>query len=276
MPQRTIVITGASDGVGAAAARALHAAGEQVVVVGRDAGKTHRLASELGVPAFTADFADLAQVRQLAAELQDALPRIDILINNAGAIMPGFSRTVDGHEKTFQVNHLAPFLLTSLLAGVLEESSATVITTASAAASLGRLDLEDLDNTRAFDTKRAYATSKLENILFTRELHRRHADRGIRAVAFHPGNVASNFASDTTSNWRFVYKTPLRHLVLVSPERGIRTLLWLADTTPGTTWEPGLFYIGTKARIPSPQATDDALAARLWDRSVELAGLATA
>jgi len=190
--------------------------------------------------------------------------------------MPGFERTADGHEKTFQVNHLAPFLLTNLLMDVLAAGSATVITTASDAASLGHVDLDDLDSTRGFDTKKAYATSKLENILFTRELHRRYADRGIHAVAFHPGNVASNFASGTTSNWRFVYNTPLRHIALVSPEKGTRTLLWLVNGTPGTTWTPGLFYARNKPKIPTPQAWDDALAASLWNRSAELAGLTNA
>jgi NAD(P)-dependent dehydrogenase (short-subunit alcohol dehydrogenase family) len=276
MPGRTIVITGASDGIGAAAARTLSAAGERVVVTGRDAGKTGRLAAELGVPAFTADFAELAQVRRLAADLRESIPGIDVLVNNAGAIMPGFERTVDGREKTFQVNHLAPFLLTSLLTGVLAASSAAVITTASTAASLGHLDPDDLDSTRGFDTKKAYATTKLENILFTRELHRRHGHRGISAVAFHPGNVASNFASGTTSNWRFIYGTPVRHLALISPDKGARALLWLANGTPGTTWAPGLFYARYKPQIPSPQASDDALAAALWDRSAELAGLPAA
>jgi NAD(P)-dependent dehydrogenase (short-subunit alcohol dehydrogenase family) len=274
MAGRTIIITGASDGIGAAAARTLSAAGERVVVVGRDASKTSRLAAQLEAPGFVADFADLAQVRRLAAQIRAACPQIDILVNNAGAILPGFQRTADGHEKTFQVNHLAPFLLTNLLMDVLLASSATVITTASDAASLGHLDLDDLDNARAFDTKQAYATSKLENILFTRELHRRYGDRGIHAVAFHPGNVASNFAADTTSNWRFIYNTPLRHVVLTSPQKGTRTLLWLVNGTPGSTWTPGLFYAKAKPKTPSAQAGDDALAASLWNRSAELAGLA--
>jgi NAD(P)-dependent dehydrogenase (short-subunit alcohol dehydrogenase family) len=274
MSGRTIVITGASDGIGAAAARTLSAAAERVVVVGRNAGKTSRLAAEFGAPAFVADFGDLAQVRKLAAQLRAACPRIDVLVNNAGAIMPGFERTADGHEKTFQVNHLAPFLLTNLVMDVLQASSATVIITASAAASDGHLDLDDLDNVRDFDTKKAYATSKLENILFTRELQHRYGDRGIHAVAFHPGNVASNFAADTTSNWRFIYGTPLRHVALISPQKGARTLLWLVNGTPGTTWEPGQFYAKNHAKIPYPQARDEALASGLWNRSAELAGLA--
>jgi NAD(P)-dependent dehydrogenase (short-subunit alcohol dehydrogenase family) len=276
MSRRTIVITGASDGIGAAAARTLSAAGERVILTGRNPVKTSRLAAELDAPAFTADFADLAQVRKLAGQLHAVCPRIDVLVNNAGAIMPGFERTVDGHEKTFQVNHLAPFLLTNLLMDVLQASAATVITTASAAASLGHLDLDDLESVRAFDTKKAYATSKLENILFTRELHRRHADRGIHAAAFHPGNVASNFASDTTSNWRFVYGTPLRHIALISPDKGTRTLLWLVNGIPGTAWTPGLFYAKNKPTTPNPQAADDALAASLWNRSAELAGITAA
>ncbi len=176
-------------------------------------------------------------------------------------------------RKTFQVNHLAPFLLTSLLLDVLEASSATVITTASDAASLGHLDLDNLDSLRGFDTKKAYATSKLANILFTRELHRRYGHRGISAAAFHPGNVASNFASDTTSNWRFVYGTPLRHVALISPDKGTRTLFWLVNGTPDTTWTPGLFYAKNKPATPNPQAGDDTLSAALWDRSAELAGL---
>jgi NAD(P)-dependent dehydrogenase (short-subunit alcohol dehydrogenase family) len=116
-------------------------------------------------------------------------------------------------------------------------------------------------------------TSKLENILSTRELHRRYAGRGIRAVAFHPSNVASNFASGTTSNWRLVYGTPLRHVALTSPDKAARTLLWLANGTPGTTWAPGLFYARNKPATPNPQAGDDALAAALWNCSAELAGL---
>jgi NAD(P)-dependent dehydrogenase (short-subunit alcohol dehydrogenase family) len=253
MPGRTIVITGASDGIGAAAARTLSAAGERMILVGRNPVKTSRLAAELDARAFTADFASLAQVRKLADQLRAGCPRIDVLVNNAGAIMPRFERTADGHEKTFQVNHLAPFLLTSLLMDVLLASAATVITTSSTAASLGHLDLDDLESTRAFDTKKAYATSKLENILFTRELHRRYGNRGIRAAAFHPGNVASNFASDTTSNWRFVYGTPLRRIALISPGKGTRTLLWLVNGIPGTTWTPGLFYARNKPTTPNPR-----------------------
>ena len=128
---RTIVITGASDGIGAAAARQLQAEGERVVIVGRSAEKTARVADELGAERHVADFADLAQVRALAAELRAQHDRIDVLANNAGGMFAQREVTVDGFEKTFQVNHLAGFLLTNLLRDVLVESRASVIQTAS-------------------------------------------------------------------------------------------------------------------------------------------------
>lgn len=273
MSARTIVITGASDGIGAAVARAFAAAGDRVVIVGRNPAKTNALAAQIGAQAFVADFADLAQVRQLATKLKAAFPRIDVLVNNAGAIMPESVRTADGIESTLQVNHLAPFLLTNLLIDVLEASNATVITTASDAASMGHLDLADLQNTARWETKKVYGDSKLANILFTKELQRRFGGRGINAVSFHPGNVASNFASDTTSNWRFIYKTPLRHIVLIPPERGAKTLIWLADGIPGDTWTAGLFYKGHTAKTANPQADDAVLAESLWNASADLVDL---
>ena len=146
MTARTIVITGASDGIGASAARTLGKLGERVVVVGRSAEKTERTAKEIGADYFVSDFAELAQVRQLAAQLKEKYPRIDVLANNAGGIMGQRGLTVDGHEKTFQINHLAPFLLTTELMDVLTASRATVINTSSAANALyGKLDLNDLE-----------------------------------------------------------------------------------------------------------------------------------
>ena len=146
MPQRTIVITGASDGIGAAAARNLARAGERIVVVGRSPEKTAAVGAELGVDYFVCDFAELSQVRELAAVLRERYPRIDVLVNNAGGIMRGHELTVDGHEKTFQINHLAPFLLTTELMDVLTASRATIINTSSAANGFGRLDLLDLNS----------------------------------------------------------------------------------------------------------------------------------
>lgn len=273
MPERIIVLTGASDGVGAAGARALARPEHRLVLVGRSEQKLRTVAEPIEAEQFTADFAELAQVRALAEQLHERLPRIDVLVNNAGAIQPRRRVTADGLEMTLQVNHLAPFLLTALLGDLLTAGEGVVVTTASTAARLGRLDLDDLQAERNWDAKRVYGTSKLANILFTRELQRRRGAGGIWPVAFHPGNVASNFAADTTSDWRFVYGTPLRHLALITPERAARRLTRLLDGTPGADWAPGLFYHGRRAVVPTPQAADDALAAALWDRSEELTGL---
>ncbi len=170
MSNRTIVITGASDGIGAAAARVLADQGEQIVLVGRSPAKTAAVAAETGGPYYVADFTDLAQVRDLAAKLTAAFPRIDVLANNAGGIMGDRTVTTDGFEKTFQVNHLAPFLLTHLLTPTLLASRAAVLQTSSIAAQrYGNIDIEDLQNEKSYSPNKAYGDSKLENILFTKD-----------------------------------------------------------------------------------------------------------
>ncbi|MFP3463820.1 SDR family NAD(P)-dependent oxidoreductase [Arthrobacter globiformis] len=266
---RTIVITGASDGIGAAAARNLGKAGERIVVVGRSPEKTAAIAAELGADYFACDFAELAQVRALAAVLREKYPRIDVLVNNAGGIMRGHELTVDGHERTFQVNHLAPFLLTTELLDVLTANHATIINTSSAANGFGRLDLADLNSERNYSTNRAYGTAKLANILFTAELQNRYGKDGIAAAAFHPGVVATNFAAESTSWFRHAYKSVLSRFLL-SSEQGADTLVWLATSTPGRDWVPGAFYIKRALAKANSQAYDAELARKFWDRSLEL------
>lgn len=271
---QTIVITGASDGIGAAAARKLTAEGERVVLVGRTHSKTAAVAAELGAPSHLADFSDLAQVRALAAELTDAYPRIDVLANNAGGVMGKREVTKDGFEKTFQVNHLAPFLLTDLLLEKLILSSAKVLQTSSVAAErYGQLDLDDLQSEKGYSSKKAYGNSKLANILFTRELHRRYHDRGLSTAAFHPGIVASNFANDSTAFFRLMYHTPIKRLLTITPEKGAEPLTWLAEGIPGTTWVSGDYYNGTKVGRTHEQAGDADLALQLWERSAAMLGL---
>ena len=271
MTARTIVITGASDGIGAAAARKLAAAGERIVVVGRSAGKTADVAAELGADYFVSDFAELAQVRELAAALRDEYDRVDVLANNAGGIMAGHELTVDGHEKTFQVNHLAPFLLTIELMDVLTASRATVINTASAANGFGRLDLDDLNSAQKYSTNRAYGTAKLANILFTSELQNRYGSAGLSTAAFHPGVVATNFAAESTSWFRHAYKTVLNRFLLTA-EQGADTLVWLATSTPGQDWVPGAYYAKRALAKANKQAYDSELARVFWDRSLQLVG----
>ena len=277
MPEtgRTIVITGASDGIGAAAARILSARGHQVVIVGRSPEKTEMVASALGAPFHVADFADLSQVRTLAADLAAAHERIDVLANNAGGIMGRRTLTVDGFEQTFQVNHLSGFLLTQLLMPTLIASRATVIQTASIAAKLySDLHIDDLQNERGYSPQKAYGNGKLENILFTRELQRRHGDQGIAAVAFHPGVVGTNFASDTTHLMRLMYHTPVvKSFFTIPPDRGADQLVWLSETAPGSAWQPGAYYERRKVAASAPAAADEELASALWDESARLLDL---
>jgi NAD(P)-dependent dehydrogenase (short-subunit alcohol dehydrogenase family) len=273
MSGRTIIITGASDGIGAAAARALSAGGDTVVVVGRSPQKTAAVAEELGVDHLIADFSKLDDVRALAATILERYPRIDVLANNAGGIMGERELTVDGFEKTFQVNHLAPFLLTSLLTERLVSSRATVIATASVANRLyGHLDLDDLGNERAYSPNKAYGDAKLANILFARELDRRYGEAGIASVSFHPGVVRTGFATESTSPMRFFYNA--FGFFLLRPAKGADTLVWLATTTPGTDWKTGGFYTKRKLDFTTnPQADDAALASALWERSAALVGV---
>ena len=273
MTDRTIIITGASDGIGAAAARAFTAGGDRVVVVGRSPEKTAAVAESIGADSFIADFARLQDVRDLAAALLERYPRIDVLANNAGGIMGDRKMTVDGNEKTFQVNHLAPFLLTSLLRDRLVESRATVINTSSAANRFSTLKIDDLDLSSGYSSTAAYGNGKLANILFTRELHRRYNGAGISTAAFHPGVVATNFSAGSTTVMRHLYQTLLSRLLL-TPEKGADTMIWLANGTPGRDWTSGEFYTKRKVSKANPQAYDAELAARLWDRSAELVEVA--
>lgn len=267
----TIIITGASDGIGAASARQLKANGHQVVIVGRSRAKTEALGRELAVSVHVADYTRLADVRRLASELE-RYERIDVLANNAGGIMGERRVTEDGFEKTFQVNHLAPFLLTQLLLPRLIASRASVIQTTSVAANMygSTFDISDLNHERSYQPHLAYGDGKLANILFTRELHRRHHAEGLSAVAFHPGVVRSSFASDTTHLMRFVYHSPLKYLVTISPEASGRRLTALAEGRPGVDWQRGEVYDGKKPMPVKFKDDDGKIARQLWERSEEM------
>jgi NAD(P)-dependent dehydrogenase (short-subunit alcohol dehydrogenase family) len=270
MSDRTVVVTGASDGIGAAAARQLAALGLEVVVVGRSPSKTNAVADSLGAERYVVDYAHLDQVRDLAATLNEKHPRIDVLINNAGLIA-GSRRitTADGHELTFQVNHLAPFLLTTLLHDALVRAEGRVITTSSGANTTRQalVNLDDLDAEKSYRPLRVYATTKLENILFTRELARRWPD--VMAAAMHPGLIRSQFGHRSSLPVRLVVASPLKWLMR-SAEQGADTIVWLATSTPGVDWTSGSYYSDRRLGETNAQADDLDLARGLWDRSVEL------
>jgi NAD(P)-dependent dehydrogenase (short-subunit alcohol dehydrogenase family) len=270
---KTVVVTGASAGIGAAAAGQLAQRGATVVVVGRSPEKTAAVARSIGVQPLVADFARLDDVRRLAADLLERCPRIDVLANNAGGAFPHRTTTVDGHELMFQVNHLAPFLLTMLLHDRLAETpGARVINTASDGNRMGSVDLTDLDwERRRWMGLRAYGTTKLENILFAREIARRWAGDGIVAAAFHPGIVASDFGREGLVTG-LVYRSPLRRL-LVSSSDSAQALVELAGRPDIAAFNGAYFNRHKPNARANKQADDAALASALWDRSAQLLGL---
>ncbi|WP_433302617.1 SDR family NAD(P)-dependent oxidoreductase [Actinoplanes sp. CA-030573] len=268
---RTIVITGASSGVGLAAAEQLAAQGDNLVVVGRnperlaEAVRRVRNAGQGREPGqLRADFESFDQVRSLADRLLTAYPKIDVLANNAGGIISEYRRTKDGFEATVQGNHLSPFLLTHLLRERL--AGGRVINTASEAHRQGPPDPRDFTgDPKTYKAFRAYGGTKSANILFTSEAHRRWPE--VFSLAFHPGVVRSNFG-DTKAMRLFYRYAPF----LTTPEKAGALLAWLA-TAPETDLVAGGYYVGHDVKQPKPHAADAALAAELWDASAAAVGL---
>lgn len=271
---KTVVITGASAGLGAIAAREMASRGATVVPIGRNPQKTATVAKSIGVEGVVADFASLKRVRTLADELLDRCPQIDVLANNAGGLFSGYEVTEDGHELTFQANHLAPFLLTNLLRERLQaDGGGRVISTASIAHKVGKVNFDDLDNLkRRYRAFPVYGTSKLENILFTRELAQRWNGTGVTAVCFHPGAVASEFGRDSFATG-LIYRTPLKKLFTITPEQGAAPLVELAARDDIESVN-GAYFSRHKPAGTSGQSNDPEVARELWDRSAAMVGLA--
>jgi NAD(P)-dependent dehydrogenase (short-subunit alcohol dehydrogenase family) len=268
-----IVLTGATRGIGRAAAIELAGRGAEVVVVGRGRDRVDAVVREAqaaggGVPihAHVADLALMASVRALAEELRDHHQRIDVLANNAGALFASRKVTSEGFEQTFALNHLAPFLLTNLLLDRL--GSGRVVTTASDAHTGGRLDLDDLQSEKSYAAMRVYGTSKLCNILFTRELAKRAPE--LHANCFHPGVVRTGFGKNDNGIWKLL--TTLGAPFFRSPERGARSLVWLATSEEGGRLT-GEYVEDEKVARPSATAVDAELAHALWERSAALVGM---
>ena len=275
------VITGATSGIGLASAEVLAATGARLVLVGRDRQKgeavlarikTVQAACEASV--LYADLSRLDAVRALAAELA-ALPRIDVLVNNAGAVFNRRALTEDGLERTFALNHMNYYLLTRLLLPRLAASApARVVVVASGAHRRARLDFDDLQMAHGFSGRIAYSRSKLCNILFTRELARRIAGTGVTANCLHPGFVATRFGDNTDGLFRVALSLGKRLLAL-TPAQGAETLIYLA-TSPDIASVSGLYFGKCHVQTPSAAAQDDGAALRLWDASARIAGLPAA
>jgi NAD(P)-dependent dehydrogenase (short-subunit alcohol dehydrogenase family) len=268
-----IVLTGATRGIGRAAAIELARRGAEVVVVGREQERVSAVARDAqatgaAAPIHThvADLTLMTEVRALAAELRERHQRIDVLANNAGALFASRKLTSEGFEQTFALNHLAPFLLTNLLRDRL--SGGRVVTTASDAHQTGRLDLDDLQSEKSYSAMRVYGTSKLCNILFTFELAKRAPE--LHATCFHPGVVRTGFGKNDNGIWKIL--TTLGGPFFRSPERGARSLVWLATAEEAGTLT-GAYVHDEKVAQPSAAARDPELASALWERSAELVGL---
>ncbi len=271
---RIAVVTGATAGIGWHTAAALAARGDHVVIVGRDAGRADAARERIlaqtpaaSVDIQLADFASLREVDTLATALTSTYPRIDVLVNNAGAFFSERATTVDGYERTWAVNHLAPFWLTTCLLPRLRASApARIVTVSSAAHAAGRIDFADVHLSASFSGLRAYNQSKLANILFTYELAARLADSDVTANALHPGFVATDFGRGNPGVFMQI-NALLQRWFAISPVDGAATSILLAtDPTLATT--TGAYFSDRRQVASSRRSYDVTDRRKLWDLSV--------
>jgi NAD(P)-dependent dehydrogenase (short-subunit alcohol dehydrogenase family) len=278
MTGRTVLVTGGSGGIGKETARGLAALGARVAITGRDAVRTGNAAADVRAPggppveAFVGDMSAQSEVRRLSAEMLAALPRIDVLVNNVGGFWNSRHVTADGLERTFALNHLAPFLLTHLLAGrLIGAGRARVVTVSSDAQRLGRIDFADLQGERSWSGQRAYNQSKLANVVFTYELARRLNGTGVTANVLHPGIVRTGLGAEDPGRIQRVMM-PFAPLVMKTPERGALTSIHLASSSEveGVT---GRYFANCRPRRSSRCSYDQEDARRLWAVSAGLVGV---
>ena len=280
MTGRTVLVTGGTGGIGKATALGLARMGAHVAIVGRDRDRTEdaargvRAAGGGPVDAFVADLSCQVETRRVADEVLQLLPRIDVLVNNVGGYWSTRHVTAEGLEHTFALNHLAPFLLTSLLLDRLRECApARVVTVASHAHTMGRIEFDDLQGERAHAGSRAYNQSKLANVMFTYELARRLAGSRVTANVVHPGVVSTSFGAEDPGRAQRLL-VPVIRPFMKSPARGAATSIHVASAPEleGTT---GLYFAGRRAKRSAEHSYDEAAAARLWLVSADLVGVPT-
>ena len=281
MAGKTVLVTGATGGIGRATAMGLAAMGANLAITGRDRARTEGAAREIRaaggrqVDLFVADLSSQSEVRRLANEMLQTYPRVDVLVNNVGGYWNTRHVTADGLERTFALNHLAPFLLTNLLLDRLKQSArARVVTVASNAHATGQIDFDDLQGERSYSGSRAYNQSKLANILFTYELARRLQASAVTANALHPGVVNTSFgAEDPGGVQRLII--PFARPFMKTPSQGAATSIHLASA-PDLEQVTGRYFANSKPKRSSKRSDDEAVAARLWRVSADLVGLTAA
>ena len=279
MAGKSVLVTGGTGGIGKATAAGLAALGARVGITGRDPARTEAAAAGIraapgspAVDAFAADLSVQAGVRRLAAQVLGTYPRLDVLVNNVGGFWAHRHVTADGLERTFALNHLAPFLLTNLLLDRLTASApARIVTISSAAHASGRIDFDDLQGERNYSGQRAYSQSKLANVMFTYELARRLEGTGVTATVLHPGVVRTSFgAEDQAAHMTVMIR--VARLVMKTPAQGAGTPIYLASS-PEVEGITSRYYADCKPKTSSKASHDTTAAARLWQASAGLAGM---
>ncbi len=279
MPNNTILITGATNGIGLETARGLAKTGAHLILVARDAAKGERVVAEIKkgtqneqIDLLIADLSRQNSIRALAAQVLDRYPRLDVLVNNAGGVFNPRTVTADGIETTWAVNHLAYFLLTHLLLDRLKASApARIVSVSSAAHFGGRIRLDDPEfKNGGYNAMGAYSQSKLANILFTKELARRLAGSGVTANCLHPGMVATGFGRSTMGWMGSIVSLAMRFGL--SPEQGAATSIYLV-TSPAVANVSGEYFADRKIARVDSKANDAELARRLWYLSEKQCGI---
>ena len=279
MDGKVCLITGATSGIGKATAMGLASMGASVVMVGRDRGRGEAALAEIkegsanaSVDLMLADLSSQEEIHRLADEFEEAYPRLDVLINNAGVIRSKRVTTADGIEMTFAVNHLAPFLLTNLLLDLLKASAPSrIVNVSSGEQRNGTIDFDDLQGEKVYKTAKAYSQSKLANVLFTYELARRLEGTGVTANCLHPGaGVRTNLGSGVSGVFGFTVRalTPL----MKSPEKGAQTSIYLASS-PEVEGLSGKYFVKKVEARSSDVSHDKRLARHLWEVSADLTNL---
>jgi retinol dehydrogenase 14 len=279
MAGKVVLITGGTGGIGKATAIGLAILGARVGIVGRDRARAGQSAADIHaasgnwqIDAFAADMTSQAEVRKLAGAVHAAYPRLDVVINNVGGFWAHRHSTADGLERTFALNHLAPFLLTNLLLDRLMACApARVVNVSSGAQSMGRIDFDDLQGTRGYSGQRAYSQSKLANVVFTNELARRLAGTGVTATSLHPGVVSTSFGAEDQATFFAVISSVVKPF-LKMPAQGAQTSIYLASS-PDVEGVSGEFFASRKPKTANRAAYDLDLGARLWRISADLVGV---